>query len=110
VIDREDDDLRRAFQALRGADAASAPAYADVRARKGVAGFKTPVVLAAASLAAAVLAGLAVVRSPSAQPPIIALEDWRAPTDFLLETPGREILQGVPEIGTDMRIRKDVMP
>ncbi|HEV7674940.1 MAG TPA: hypothetical protein VGQ12_10455 [Candidatus Angelobacter sp.] len=29
-----------------------------------------------------------------------SITQWRAPTDFLLETPGREILHMVPEIGT----------
>lgn len=30
---------------------------------------------------------------------IASITEWKAPTAFLLETPGREILQTVPEIG-----------
>jgi len=28
-----------------------------------------------------------------------SITEWKAPTDFLLETPGREMLRTVPEIG-----------
>ena len=28
-----------------------------------------------------------------------SITEWKAPTDFLLETPGREMLRSVPEIG-----------
>ena len=32
-------------------------------------------------------------------PPMTSIEQWTAPTDFLLETPGRELVETVPRIG-----------
>jgi hypothetical protein len=28
-----------------------------------------------------------------------SITEWRSPTDFLLQTPGHELLEGVPRIG-----------
>ena len=94
----DDVDLRQAFDALRHEDAKAAPAFEAVRARARPPRL-TPLggLLAAASVAAAIL-GL-VVRRPDPPPPMASMEQWTAPTDFLLETPGREILQTVPRIG-----------
>jgi hypothetical protein len=41
------------------------------------------------------------MRQPERHPgkPAISLTEWKAPTDFLLETPGRELLRTVPVIG-----------
>ncbi|HEY2498268.1 MAG TPA: hypothetical protein VGK24_14485 [Candidatus Angelobacter sp.] len=36
-----------------------------------------------------------------------SIVDWKAPTDFLLETPGCELLRTVPEFGA-WRAKKDV--
>lgn len=102
----DDGDLRRAFADLRRADAETAPGYERVRGRADVATRRRPragALLVAASLAAAVIGGLAVRRPPAPPPPAVSVEDWTAPTDFLLETPGREILQGTPRIGTEER-------
>jgi hypothetical protein len=101
----EDDDLRRAFAELRRADAESAPAYDRVRGRPQGVRVEVPTgtLLVAASLVAAVIAGLAVRRPAPPPPAFVSLEHWTAPTDFLLETPGREILHGEPGIGTEER-------
>ena len=38
--------------------------------------------------------------APLVVPPVVlALSDWRAPTDFLLETPGLELMATVPVVG-----------
>src|SRR5687767_3627552 len=96
--DQDDADLRRAFSALRREEAKAAPTFEAVRAR---ARSRRPHRLAplggllvAASVAAAVL-GI-VVRRPDPPPPMASVEEWIAPTDFLLNTPGREILETVP--------------
>lgn len=97
--DGEDDsDLRQAFAVLRREDAQGAPAFDAVRGRvrprrlAPVAGL-----LAAASVAVAIL-GI-VVRRPDPPLPPTSMGEWIAPTDFLLDTPGREILETVPRFG-----------
>jgi hypothetical protein len=96
--DQDDADLRQAFAALRREEAKAAPAFEAVRARRAPRRL-TPLggLLAAASVTAAILG--VVVRRSDPPPPIASLEQWIAPTDFLLDTPGREILQTVPRIG-----------
>lgn len=100
--DRDDDsDLREAFQELRREDAEQLPAFgallADAGRRRHVG---SRAVLAAAALVATVVAG-ALLRRPAPQPPAAeAIGHWIAPTDFLLNTPGREMLETVPHIGT----------
>jgi hypothetical protein len=116
--DRRDDDdvredeeasLRDAFASLREDDAASAPPFeavvaaaqahakapADRRRASPVPSLVWP--LATAALVAAVIT---VVRRPERPLPSLAsIERWTAPTDFLLETPGREFLGSVPRFG-----------
>lgn len=51
----------------------------------------------------------------AAKPPTIAaanpkLTDWRSPTDFLLDTPGRELLDTIPDIGRNPSTRLDPFP
>jgi hypothetical protein len=96
--DPDDADLRQAFDALRREDAKAAPAFEAVRARVRPRSL-IPLggLLAAASVAAAILGF--VVRRPDPRPPVASMEQWIAPTDFLLDTPGREIVQTVPRIG-----------
>lgn len=104
--DDDDADLRQAFADLRRADAEAAPPFERLRAHAVRPGRRLApgrALLVAASLAAAVIAGLAVRRPHPAPPPPVSIEEWAAPTDFLLETPGLEIVQTVPSIGTEGR-------
>lgn len=102
---RDDDetDLRQAFAALRREDAKSAPPFEAVLAG-GVGRGRRPLVwrvggpLVAASLLALLVAGVA-VRSGRRPAPMASMEEWTAPTDFLLRTPAREIVETVPRIG-----------
>ena len=101
-------DLRRAFAELRASDAASAPPYEQVRARVSRRRPRLapwPALVVAGALAAAVISGLAVRRRPEPTPLPAApsFEAWTAPTDFLLATPGREIVETVPAIGAGAR-------
>lgn len=102
----DDDDLRRAFERLRRADAAATPPFERVLARSARRPRKARglAVLASASVAAAVLAGLAIRRSDPPPMPVVSLEGWTAPTDFLLETPGRRILGGETGIGAPAQV------
>jgi hypothetical protein len=106
----EDSKLRKLFASLRRADAVRTPTFERVLSRTrppehGVRGLAAaaPLGLAATLGLAAVIA--AIVRLPHrhASPAIRAaapmLADWRAPTDFLLDTPGRALLDTVPELG-----------
>jgi hypothetical protein len=101
--DDPDADLRQAFADLRAADSATAPSYAALMA--GRAGPRraelVPLLgttLAAAALAASLAVGLAVRRRAESRPPMAAIAAWTAPTDFLLRTPGREVLATVPRL------------
>ena len=105
----EDADLERAFEALRREEADTAPDFGTMvaRARHGL-GETEPGpgllragggLLVAASLVAAVVLTV-VPRGPRPAPPsLTSIEHWVAPTDFLLQTPGLEVLSTVPRIG-----------
>ena len=94
----DDSDLRQAFAVLRREEAEGAPTFEAVRARVRprrlvpVAGL-----LAAASVAVAILGSSCAARIR--RPPTVSMGEWIAPTDFLLDTPGREILETVPRFG-----------
>ena len=98
----DDSALRRRFTVLRREEEKSVPEFASlwrgrVRAPRG----KTRWVVAAAC-ALIVLAAVLWPRSGKRGPegvPVASITEWKAPTDFLLETPGRELLRTVPEIG-----------
>ena len=95
----DESDLRAAFQALRREDTAQAPPFEAVVAGAGRRSlFPGWAMLAAASLAAAAIAGA--LRWRLVPPPAAtSIGHWTAPTDFLLNTPGRELLETVPPIG-----------
>jgi hypothetical protein len=100
--DRDHDGvLHEAFAELRREDTAHAPSFDAVVQRTS--GATTPVplrggALAAGMLAAALVVGLLVRRPALAPPPAAATLAWTAPTDFLLRTPGIEVLESVPHI------------
>jgi hypothetical protein len=101
----QDKDLRGRFAALRSEEAAHSPQFALPESGKihpqlwrwGYIRLTT----AACVVAMAVVIGLRLVpRKPQRNTTSVAsLTEWKAPTDFLLETPGRELLQTVPVIG-----------
>jgi hypothetical protein len=93
----QDDDkaLREAFAEARRVDAAETPAFARVWETAPV--FR----LALAGLGALALAAVLLRRptAPSVEPPgAPSIIEWRSPTGFLLQTPGREVL-GTPALG-----------
>jgi hypothetical protein len=102
--DSHDRDLREQFAGLRHEDAAQAPSFAGA-AFSGTPGRtgrkRKPAWLRYAAAATAVLIVAALVLAkfyprPHTQPEI-SITEWESPTDFLLETPGHEVLEGVPE-------------
>jgi hypothetical protein len=99
-LDRLDDDLRDRFAGLRQQETQRVPEFASMwhtRAplRKGR-------WLVAVACALIVVAAIIWLRSTQRRPEeisVAAITAWNSPTDFLLETPGREILRTVPKIG-----------
>ena len=93
-----DEDLRRLFEKRRTVDEEKAPPFRKLLergrsgarpARIGPAGLVTA---AAAALALAVSLAL-LHRTP---PPAVRIEDWRAPTDFLLDVSYPNLLDTTP--------------
>jgi hypothetical protein len=108
---RQDERLARPFSALRPARPERLEAgqrhqvrrRGDFRRRLAAAG------LAAAALGLILAAGVGTLhwlRLRAAEPPaadaIVRLGDWRAPTDWLLRTPGDQLLRGVPRLGAPL--------
>ena len=103
----DDSELRRRFAQLRESDRERTPGFAQTcsatRARRrGPTAFRVwP--LAAGLVTAAALA--AVWLTPTRTPPAPlapAIADWRAPTDFLLRTPGGDVLGAMPVLGASV--------
>ncbi|HYS55429.1 MAG TPA: hypothetical protein VER58_16855 [Thermoanaerobaculia bacterium] len=86
--------LHDAFVTLRREEAARAPRFDRMwharPQRRLVPRF------AFATMLLIVVALFFVVRRP--EPPRPSISAWKAPTDFLLATPGRELLQRTPEL------------
>ena len=115
----DDSDLRKLFREAREADESSAPDFRRIRQR-GAGGHVTPrrlrwgLIALPAATALAVGLGLLMagrgsdapsreaVPSEVSEASALTLDDWTAPTDFLLETPGRELLGSIPPIGADI--------
>jgi hypothetical protein len=104
----DDEDLRRAFTALRREDAAHAPGLERLLARPQPSRHRTPVRLAgfmaaaaAAGVAAMILAQVFHLFRRPAPDGVVAptVASWSAPTDFLLRTPGQDILGPLPRLG-----------
>jgi len=101
----DDRDLRDRFAALRQEEEAHAPMFAlpatsVIGQRRRWAPGLIPFAECALAIAAAIFVLRFVALEPRRpSPPVASLTEWRAPTDFLLETPGRELLRTVPAIG-----------
>jgi len=108
----DDRDLRRLFRERRDTDEAGAPPFSRVRRseaarvrRSNRRSIAIPAIAAVAVVLAVIL--LREETTPkSLRPEAVASgassprwEDWTAPTDFLLEIPGRELLASTPPIG-----------
>ncbi len=100
----EDSKLREYFESLRRAEAARTPTFQAVlgRARGPARHGLWRLAMTAAIIVAAAVTGIRTMRHTtslidSPAPPMLA--DWRAPTDFLLDTPGQALLHTVPDVG-----------
>ena len=100
----DDPEIRRRFAALRDENGARTPGFEEVLRRDRPKPYIGMRVLAVACLvvAATIVTLLRTSHELTSSAPDIAglsLARWRAPTDFLLDTPGRELLYAVPRIG-----------
>lgn len=94
----DDRDLRDAFARLREADMRSAPRFGvhESRRRRFV-----PRLAFATLMLVLILTGGYVARRAQQRrvpPANVSLSTWRAPTDFLLQTPGSELLDSTPRL------------
>lgn len=98
----QDSVLRNRFVSLREEEQRHIPAFASLWGRRTRVQRSKGLWFAAATCALIVVAAILLLRSerPNRDEVLmVSITEWKAPTDFLLETPGREILQTVPEIG-----------
>src|SRR5258707_14454886 len=102
-----DNDLRDRFAALRREEEAQAPDFVVLASGSAARQRRRPagkmIVLAtclAMMIAAAIFLLRPVLLKPKQGPgsPVASITEWNAPTDFLLETPARELLPTVPAI------------
>ena len=98
---QDDRDLRERFEAMRHAEEARVTSFERVLETAKARRVRPRWSLAPIGLAAGVLAvsGLVIIMQ-SLQPPIPrgteSLAEWTAPTDFLLRTPGSDLLSSAP--------------
>lgn len=88
-------ELRDRFAALRREDERRLPPFTRVWQAARAGHRRTPHrrrLVASATIAAAACVLLLWLAGRRTMPPSPSLTDWRPPTDFLLQTPGREIL------------------
>ncbi len=104
----DDRDLLDRFAALRREEEIGAPRFvAPSRAGREQARRRAPgIPIAAAACLATAIAGFLWLRPDSRRPrsgpekPVASITQWKSSTGFLLDTPGRELLQSAPTIGT----------
>lgn len=94
--------LRNRFLSLREEELRHVPVFASLWGKRIPVQGRKGLWFAAATCVLIVVAAILLLRSwrPNREEvSMVSITEWKAPTDFLLETPGREILQTVPEIG-----------
>jgi hypothetical protein len=105
--DRDDGVIRDLFAELRGSDRAQAPDFRTMRQRasasRPIAISLTRSLVRAAAAVVFLAAGVMVWQrlhrpADSRLAAVSSLASWKSPTAILLRTPGRELLQGVPDL------------
>ena len=96
----DDRELKDRFARLRHEDRSSVPTFrAPVVGRTARPAWLIPIAVAAAI---ALIVFVTARPDGSADPSLhvdLGAASWRSPTDFLLDTPGREMLRRVPAVG-----------
>jgi hypothetical protein len=96
-MSENDDDLRARFATMRSSDGERVPAFERFTARRRVPTRRIAARIALAALALFVV-GVSTYRAMRPAEPAhqVTLAQWRAPTDFLLRTPGSELITSSP--------------
>jgi hypothetical protein len=97
-----DDDLRDRFTVLRREVEQGVPKFASLWRGRARVPLGMGRWLVAAGCALIVVVSILWLRSAQRKAEdvsVASITDWNSPTEFLLETPGRELLRTVPEIG-----------
>jgi hypothetical protein len=98
-----DDRLHDAFAELRRHETAHAPRFDALWRSRLAPARRLPMASLAFAMLLLITAAFMVLRQmnkPPQAPPITA---WRAPTDFLLQTPGRELIHSIPDLKGTIR-------
>jgi len=100
----DDRELRERFAELRRADQARAGGYRAVLYRPAPRTRHVRLAKWAAVAGLAVVIALAVLSVERSERRYagshdVSITEWKSPTDFLLRTPGQEVLQTIPQIG-----------
>jgi len=108
----DDKDLADRFAAMRRAEGAAAPAFANVTARgTRQRSLRTSFTLGlAAAAVATIVIGVLSSRDRNERAPVgidLRAASWTAPTDFLLDTPGHWMLRDLPEIASPASMQFD---
>lgn len=96
-MEHSDQDLRERFAALRREEAERVPHFTMLEQRRPAKPWplwKPAMAFVALALAAALFLKFDQRPGPLSRGPSIT--EWKSPTDFLLQTPGREVLTHVP--------------
>ena len=91
-----DDLLRQAFAELRRVEGEHVPPFHGLYVEPALSRLRSRLRVGS-TLAFAVMVLIIVVLS-FRRPPEPSITTWKAPTDFLLATPGRELLQSTPDL------------
>ncbi|HET7871760.1 MAG TPA: hypothetical protein VFL42_04555 [Terriglobales bacterium] len=96
----DDRDLHSDFAELRRQDSSQAPDFAALLERQQArrAPFRLRALAAAACMVIVALLAARFWPRPRVAP-LPSLTEWNSPTDFLLRTPARDLLYGVPHFG-----------
>lgn len=98
----QDTALRKRFAGLRQEEQQHTPAFAPLWSGTARVPHSKGLWYVATACVLIVVVAILLLRSEQTsrnEVSMVEITEWKAPTDFLLETPGREILQTVPEIG-----------
>ena len=93
--------LREAFDEIRRADAERTPPFSRMwRAPHSTAAVRRPLVWIAAAALLLLIAATMLVRRPPRPVNLVSIPpmEWKAPTDFLLDTPGSSLSRSVPQL------------
>jgi hypothetical protein len=97
--------LRQQFAALRRAEEVRVPRFERVigrtrrRSSRGLRGLTVAACVLLVAVTIAMVRGSHRDWLHTIHSDVPMLVDWHAPTDFLLDTPGRELLHSIPDIG-----------